>query len=180
MTPEDTPARKAAPVEQTRFPNRRRYSTAREKTSPAGFPAIPLRSANHHDRFQHQFCIKLLRRMHRRRSMQKAVPVAQTRFPTSPTARTLCKETQGFMRLQPFLFHLDEAIPLFRAIPYIQASPGQSQSIEICHHCVANNSRRVSTRVAINKMQAAIAMQTANLHYQTHWHSTVNHVNLVM
>jgi len=43
-------------------------------------------------------------------------------------------------------------------------------------HCLANHATTASTTTAINKMDAAITLQTATQDHQTHWHSAANHL----
>jgi len=64
----------------------------------------------------------------------------------------------------------------FHAIPNTQTSPGHSSSTAICNHCLANHTTTASTTAEINKVDAAITLQTATQDHQTHWHSAVNHV----
>ena len=64
----------------------------------------------------------------------------------------------------------------FHAIPNTQTSPGHSSSTAICNHCLANHTTTASTTAEINKVDAAITLQTATQDHQTQWHSAVNHL----
>ena len=51
-----------------------------------------------------------------------------------------------------------------------------SHTTVICMHCLTNHATTASTTTAINKMDAAITLQTATQDHQTHWHSAANHL----